>query len=269
MKTTPSARCLLILALATATALSAGSSSAQTVSPNPAPTIITSAPYTISAAGYYQLGANLSYAGNGSANDAIITVAASNVTLDLAGHYLSGPTSGSNVAASTLYGIYASERAQLTIQNGTVSHCYVGILLTGNGTATSNFNNARVQNMVISRCLYEGIELENVTNADILNNRFALIGGSSTQTSVWGVYSYGTGIRVSGNALSSLTAGTGGNSIGIEIDPSVSGGSLGGFVYGNQITGANNAIVGGKYQQNLTDGCATPVSNGQDAGLND
>ncbi len=267
MKTMPSARRLFTLA-AVLLAAAAGRAGAQTVSPNPAPTVITSAPYTITTAGYYQLGANLSYNGNGSANDAIITINANNVTLDLGGHFISGPTGGSNVAATTLLGIYANEKAQLTIQNGTVSHCYIGIQLTGNGTATSNFNNTRVQNMVVSRCLYEAIELDSVTNADVLNNRIALIGGSSAQANVWGVYTYGTGIRVSGNALSSLTAGTGGNSIGIEVDPSVSGGN-GGFVYGNQITGANNAIVGGKYQQNLTDSVATPVSNGQDAGLND
>ena len=76
--------------------------SAQTVSPVPAPTIITTAPYTITTSGYYQLGANLSYAGNGGNNDAIITVSASNVTLDFAGHYISGPTTN---AATKLYGI--------------------------------------------------------------------------------------------------------------------------------------------------------------------
>ena len=63
----------------------------QSVSPVLALTIITTAPYTNSAPGWYQLGANLTYNGSGATNDAIITINAGNVTLDFAGHYITGP----------------------------------------------------------------------------------------------------------------------------------------------------------------------------------
>ncbi len=266
MKTKTHSLRLLTFALATIGALTAGRAGAQNVAPNPAPTIITSAPYTITTAGYYQLGANLSYNGTGAQNDAIITINANNVTLDLGGHFLSGPTGNT---ATQLFGVYANERAQVTVQNGTVSHCYIGVYLIGNGTATSNFNNARVQNLVLNRCYYEGVDVEYVTNADILNNRVTLIGGTTafTNTSVWGVYTYGTGIRVSGNALSNLTGTGAGTSYGVEIDSSTNG-SVGGFAYGNQITGASLGIVGSKYQGNLTDNVATPFTGGTDAGGN-
>ena len=71
----------------------------------PAPTIINSVPYTISASGYYQLGANFQVT-NTSGN--IITIAVSNVTLDFGGHFISGPTNA--VGTSTLFGVNANTR---------------------------------------------------------------------------------------------------------------------------------------------------------------
>ena len=257
---------LLAAVLATVLALAAVPiARAQVVTPNPAPTIITTAPYTITKPGFYQLGANLTYAGNGSANDAIITVAISNVTLDFAGHYISGPSTNS---ATQLYGVYANEAGNLNIQNGTIAFCYIGALFTGNGTATSLNINQRVTNMLISYCYYEGLDLENVRNSDLANNRISLIGGQIAGDT-WGIFAMGSGIRIFGNVVVSISAIGGAGSLGIEVDPPASGGGLGGFVFNNQISNCDYGITGSKYQQNLTDNVTVPFSGGTDAGSND
>ena len=196
-------------------------------------------------------------------NDAIITINAGNVTLDFADHYIVGPTN----ASATFYGVYSNENGSLLIENGTVSRCCIGVLITGHGTATSSNNNQRIQNMLITHCSYEGMDLESVNGADLLNNRVGLIGGTTTNSSIRGIYTFGTGIRITGHSVSSLTAAAHGTATGIEVDPSNTG--MGGFVFSNQISGATYGIIGGKYQQNLTDNCTTPMSNGTDAGLND
>ena len=62
------------------------------------------------------LGSNLNSAQTGGN---LITVNASNVTIDLQGHFLTGSTDPNSSAV----GIYANERANLTIRNGPISHC--------------------------------------------------------------------------------------------------------------------------------------------------
>ncbi len=265
MKKMPSTRSFTFaaaLAVAAVLAAAPGNARAQVVTPNPAPTIITTAPYTITKPGFYQLGANLVYSGNGSANDAIITLNSGNVTLDFAGHYISGPSTNT---ATHLYGVYSNEQGNINIQNGTIAFCYIGVLLGGNGMATSLNINQRVTNMLVTTCYYEGMDLESVRGADVFNNRLSLIGGQIA-SDAWGLYSYGTGIRVSGNAVTNITAPSGHTGTGIEVDPSDT--SAGGFIYGNQISGATYGIIGGKYQQNLTTSCSTSLSNGIDAGQN-
>src|ERR1700674_4960467 len=83
-------------------------------------TIISSVPYTISAPGNYVLGSNLTYS---SAAGAAITILSSNVTLDLAGHYLYFPgTPTSNV------GVYVHNAGNVIIQNGIIAVFYYGVI---------------------------------------------------------------------------------------------------------------------------------------------
>ena len=139
---------LSLLALAAASVTT--SARAQTVSPNPVPMIITTAPYTINTPGYYQLGANLTVSNT---TGSIITIAASNVTLDFGGHYISGPTN-----PGSLVGVSSNEEGNLTIQNGTIAFCVAGINLAGNGNPGSLNINQIVRNMLVSYCSLAGIE---------------------------------------------------------------------------------------------------------------
>jgi len=80
-------------------------------------TKITSLPYTITASGYYYLTGNLSYAGGNA-----ITVNNDNVTIDLMGFSLIGPSN------SSLYsGIYMNGRKNVEVRNGTVSGWHLGV----------------------------------------------------------------------------------------------------------------------------------------------
>ncbi len=175
---------------------------AQTVSPNPAPTIITSAPYTISAPGFYQLGANLSYAGNGSQNDAIITVNANNVTLDLGGHFLTGTSTNT---ATQLLGVYANERSNLTLQNGTISYCYIGVALEGTFSATSNNVNHRFRNLLVTHCYSGGIELLGASDSTMERCRVSYIGGPPNTSAVGLECNEGSGNRIDHCTVTNIT----------------------------------------------------------------
>ncbi len=72
-------------------------------------------PLTISTPGSYYLTENVTTVGTA------ITVAADDVTIDLAGFALVGPDSGTN------YGIYMDERSNVEIRSGTVRNFHTGI----------------------------------------------------------------------------------------------------------------------------------------------
>ena len=86
-------------------------------------TAITSLPYTISTQGVYCLTDHLSTAittGNA------ITINTNNVVLDLNGFKLGGLSAGLGTQA---HGIYAYQRQNITIKNGTVRGFFIGIYL--------------------------------------------------------------------------------------------------------------------------------------------
>lgn len=93
-------------------------------------TMVTSLPYTITAPGYYYLTRNLTY--NGGTG---IIVDADNVTIDLMGFTLSGPS----IQNSTFFGIHIEEsRNNVEVRNGTVSGWEMGI--SGGVSATGKGN---------------------------------------------------------------------------------------------------------------------------------
>ncbi len=234
--------------IASAACLSAAPALAQSAAPVPAPTIITSAPYTITTAGYYQLGANLNYDGNGSTNDAIITVNASNVTLDFGGHYIAGPT---NNTATQLYGVYANERANLVIQNGTVSSCSIGVFLYGNGSTTTNNRNARLLNMTLTKCYYVGAEIRGGISPEFDSCHVSSIGGSTSNNNfAVGLYFYDcTASKAVNNSVSEVAITGGTNGYGIVLPT---------YAVGNFITGCSYGLEAAtKYKDNLTSSCAT------------
>ena len=269
----PFAAALLVLAAVSGSFTAHG----QTVGPVPAATIITSAPYTISASGFYQLGANLTYNGNGSANDAIITINAANVTLDFGGHFISGPSANT---ATTLYGVYANGKGNLTIQNGTVSHCYTGVYLTGSNS--TNFNQT-IRNLLVTHCYYSGIELDSPSTSQVNDCQVSFISGGGSAYGIFlGGGNAGPGCQINHNAVTSIVS-MNFNAYGIDASAVITGntvdtvsGSDGGYGINGGTLVAGNKIVSctyglsypEKYQTNLTLGCAYPFTGGTDAGGN-
>ncbi len=207
-----------------------------------AQTVINSLPYTITVAGDYVLGGNLSVSQQTSN---LIQVNASNVTIDLQGYYLSGPANYSSVYYS---GIYAYERANITVRNGTISHCQCGVFLDGNTTAASTNNlNQTIDGLRISHCV-EGIILNTAPGSTVTNCKLTQIDG-------YGMHVLGAGSTVQSCFLSQI--GTTGIYLG-----------AGSFARQNTISTANTGIAFGLYQDNLASGCPYPFYQGTNGGGN-
>ncbi|HET9373327.1 MAG TPA: hypothetical protein VFO40_00020 [Chthoniobacterales bacterium] len=199
-------------------------------------TVITSLPYTISSSGTFVLGSSLAWP---SATGNAITIAASDVTLDLGGHYLShAGTANGNVA------VYVHNAENVTIQNGIIVAFTYGVYYAG----TTNLNSGNiVQNLrltnVLNGIFLVGATLSKVTNNQIIN--FGAVGGT-------GVYLAGGGDIANGNIISGFSAGIAsfGNSYLFENTLSNCG------------TGLNMFSATDKYRCNTTFNCSTAFSGG-------
>ncbi len=210
-----------------------------------AQTVINALPYTITTAGEYVLTANLT---SPQTTGNLITINASNVTLDLQGHFITGPTN----TADTPIGIYAYERANLTVRNGTVSHCTDGILIYGNGNATTNNLNQTIDGLRVSHCSSYGIFLDAAVASTVTNCKVS-------QFSNTGILIGGFGSVVQGCLVGQT--GTTSKTTGIFSNPD-------GVVRQNTVAGTYYGVFQGLYQDNLVNGCTTPFYGGTDAGGN-
>jgi hypothetical protein len=106
-----------------------------------AQTVISSVPYSITKAGTYTLGKNLTYSGTGNA----ITVNASGVTLDFNGHVLKATNS-----ATTTIGVQLADPSGNTknviVQNGTIQN-FVHAISADAGIAGQTYSAIVVQDM--------------------------------------------------------------------------------------------------------------------------
>ena len=218
-----------------------------------ASSVISSLPCTITTPGIYLLNANLS---STQTSGNLITVNASNVVINFQNQTISGP----NTISQTTIGIYASEVTNVTIENGTVVHCNTGICLAGNNTMTTNNLNQHIDNMRVSKCNYQGIELTESPASLITNCQISQI-GSSANTYSAGISLYGAGVTVQGCTISTITAASGSNSYCISS-------AAGSFARQNQLSSATIGLSGGIYQDNVARGCTTAFTNGTDAGGN-
>lgn len=248
MQTRPSTLRRSLIALASVIFLSGVAATSQ------AQTVISSLPYTISAGGVYVLNSSLN---SSQTSGNLITINASNVTIDFQNHYIAGPVG--NTTQST-YGIYATERSNLTIKNGTVAYCNTGIVITGNNTATTNNVDHQIDNMRVTYCYSYGINLSYAPASRITNTQVSQI-GSTTATSPVGINVNGAGVTVSSCTISNMLIASGGTSRGIYTDP-------GDFVRQCTVYSATNAIQLGIYQDNLASATTTAFSGGTDGGGN-
>jgi hypothetical protein len=252
-------------------------------------TAITSLPYNISAQGIYCLRGNLN---TSMAIGHAITINADNVVLDLNGFKLDGLSGGTGTLAD---GIYAYQRKNITIRNGTVRGFMEGILL-GDFEPFTTSQSHLIEDIRADMNTYVGIQVVGRGNI-IRNNQVVNTHGSTTNKSPLAIVAYGPGARVINNDVietkeqSGAGAAVGiylysspgavvennrignssrGTSFGICIDGSSTNPSTDVLVSNNRVT---TMVVGvcyfssstGKYRGNLTSGVTIPYSGGTDA----
>src|SRR5580700_2820699 len=157
-------------------------------------TVINSVPYTINAPGNYVLGSNLTYS---SAAGAAITILSSNVTLDLAGHYLYYPgTPTSNV------GVYVHNAGNVIIQNGIIAVFFYGVYIEHTGGTALNSGDI-VQGLRLTNVTFGVVQIT-IAGSVVRNNQIT----SLTAGSGAGIYLAGSGGNLaSGNVISGFDVG--------------------------------------------------------------
>lgn len=248
-------------------------------------TPITSVPYAISTAGVYYLDSDLTYTGTGNA----ILVEVSNVVIDLNGHLLVN-TVGSSTGAK---GIYANQRRNVTIKNGTIKN-FLHAISIDDSTPYTTTTGHLIEGIRVDRCFYVGILVKGQGNI-IRNNQIITTGGNPENASAYGICVYGPGNEVSNNFVYNTTAHNGGIAVGIylrEVDNGVvefnrilkASGTDSSFgisvvmsssnvlVVNNRIaeldTGISYVTSTGKYRDNIAVACSTPYSGGTNIGNN-
>jgi hypothetical protein len=218
-----------------------------------------SGPMTITAPGYYRLTKNIiSSATTGN----IITINSHNVTIDFNNFFIIGP----NNVASNLIGIYANEFGNLTVKNGSIAFCHLGIEFNGNGNpATTRNINHIIENMRITGIYGFGVYFPASSPGSVVSNcQFSQIGGSTSGTFTASVAIYGPPsdqtILVKDNIINKVTGPSG--------FPTDSYGIVYSFAVRNSIANSTFGVYAGKYQNNLTSNVTTPFSSGTDAGGN-
>ena len=260
-----------IITLIAALAISQGTAEAETTNC----TAITTLPYTISAQGIYCLNSDLT---TGITSGSAITIATNNVTIDLNGRKLGGLAAGAGTGA---YGIYAYQKKNITIRNGSIRGFYWGIRLYDFSPYTTSSGHL-IEDIRADGNTFAGIQVIGTGNI-IRNNQVVNTGGStvSGSTNASGIYAAGPGSSIVNNDITNTVEQTGGSSHSVyantcngcsiennRVSNSAAGpsGSYGVYIIGstNNLTAVNNRIstvdVGigyyssstGKYRDNLT-----------------
>lgn len=175
-----------VVALIAALAISQGTAEAETTNC----TAITTLPYTITAQGVYCLTGNLDTSiTSGNA----ITINASDVTIDLNGYRLSGFGAGAGT------GIYAYQRKNITIRNGSIRRFLRGIYLNDASPYTTSSGHL-VEDIRADGNTYLGIWVIGTGNI-IRNNQVVNTGGSTVYISATGIGAYGPGSSIINNDI--------------------------------------------------------------------
>lgn len=191
-------------------------------------TAISSAPYIISAPGFYCLTADLT-TNNPSSGFYAISIQADNVVLDLNGHRIGGVAAGAGTQA---IGITAVDKRYITIRNGSIRGYRVGISAgDSNQFGATTAQGWLIENLRLDQNTYIGIFLA-AKNSIARNNRIIATGNGSTpsSTEAVGIYAAGHNIRILENDITQLSASFGGV-IGIWMNY-----ANGAFVSGNRIS---------------------------------
>jgi hypothetical protein len=233
---------------AAAIALMAHQASAQTV--------IYALPFVISTAGNYILEGNLTLPPGTAAQNAI-TVNTNNVTIDLGGFEISQTASPST---SIDFGIFAMNRANITVKNGTIVGFNEGIVLEYTSGLNINYNHVIDGVRFLNEQLF-AIVLHHATNCLVQNCAIADTGYGAKGNVVSAL---GTGIDVS---LTSQGAGNALVNNRITHSTLLAAESFGGTYlnanFASQCPTGFKISANDKYRNNTTIDCVKPfVPNG-------
>jgi hypothetical protein len=223
-------------------------------------TVVASVPVTITTAGVYCLTSDLDYA---LVAGIAIRINASNVVLDFNGHTLRslGGT------ATTAQGIYAGQRQNVTIKNGTVRGFSTGIWLSDTLPCTTA-QGYLVEGMRVEGSASSGIEVDGQAGI-VRHNQIVATGSSAQPFNTIGITLCGPGVRAIDNDVIRVTKQGAATSYGIWFCSS----TVDAMAVGNRITTADQGIYMAfatvKYRDNLTINVALPYVLGTDAGNND
>ena len=220
---------------------------------------ITSLPAVITVQGIYCFTGDLS---TSMTTGAAINIQTNNVVLDLNGFKLGGLAAGPGTGA---IGIFATDRQNITIKNGTVRGFLRGIWFDG---AASQGH--VVEDMRLDQNTFVSIQVQ-AARSIIRNNLVVATGGCTT----CGANADAFGITVSSSAETRVL-----NNDVIDTVPTGSGtawgirfsSALGVLAVNNRISSADNGIdynlSSGKYRDNITFFVTTPYTGGTDVGNN-
>ncbi len=181
--------------MALATALMATPAKAETTEC----TVIDSIPFIITVQGIYCLTGNLA---SSLTSGEMITVATNNVTIDMNGFKLGGLAAGAGTLAN---GIFALDRRNITIRNGSIRGFLRGIFLDGDAATSSGhlLEDLRLDGNTFIGAIVEG------TGNIIRNNQVVNTGPSDIQTQAFGLYiAFSNDSVMEGNVISSVSGGT-------------------------------------------------------------
>ena len=223
-------------------------------------TAITSIPCVLSTPGTYYLSQDFSV---NLSNNYGIGIAASGVTIDLNGHTITN----TNGAANTAYGIYASNWANVTVRNGTISGFFYGVLMASSSfTASTTSYGHLVENVNFVKNTFCAADLQGI-GCRYYHCRAVLTGGASNESTYFNFALDGTGNSIEDCDVSSKVGSN--PAYGITVANGVDN-----FVLNNRISGVDDGILllqsnaGFKYSYNLTSGVTTPYTGGTNAGNN-
>ena len=249
-------------------------------------TAITSLPAVIDTQGIYCFTGHLSTADtSGNA----IEITTNNVVIDFNGYKLGGLGGG---AATYANGIYAYQRKNITIRNGSIRGFYRGIWLHDSSSYTASSGHL-VEDINADGNTFVGIMVAGTGNT-VRNNRIVSTGGSTNFMYAYGIVVYGPGVRVLSNDITDVAAQSTAHSKGIYLiscsNTVVEGNRINdltspsGYTYGifmlnsTYVTSSENRVSGvadygivynsstGLYMGNIVSGATTPFSGGTAAG---
>lgn len=253
-----SAHWLLLFQLILA-GVSGGDARAETTNLSGA-TEITSLPITITQPGTYYLSRNwqLNLPGGNA-----LTIAANDVIIDLNGH-----TIANSATPSSAVGVYAQNKSNLTVRNGTLATFGVAVNIW---TGWMPISGVLIEDLRITGCRNRGVSL--TANSSIVRRcRFDKLGGSTSPGSADAIFLSGGNNRVLDCDIADVKP-NGTNTFASAIylylgDAIVERNRISSVPYGIYHDADGALSNKGKYRDNLTWNVSVPYSGGTDAGGN-